>query len=82
MAGSSLEPDEAALPPASAPGVLDQPEVLAALATVSHHRHAVVHGASVGSLATPVVVVDAAAVVEHVEGLNTEQKVGGKVPLT
>ena len=67
--GSSLEPHEALLPPAGAPGVLDEPEVLASLTAVAHHRHGVVGRAEV-SLATPGVVVDAATVVEQVGSLN------------
>merc|ERR1719412_2935196 len=66
----SLEPDEAVLSPAGAPGVLDQPEVLASLTAVANNSHSMVDVAPVGSLATPVVVVDAAAVVEHVGSVD------------
>merc|ERR550539_1790700 len=70
VAGSSLEPDEATLAPAGAPGVLDQPVVLASLTSVTNDSNSVVDVAPVGSLATPVDVVDAAAVVEHVGGVD------------
>merc|ERR1719266_1849523 len=70
VSSSSLEPDEAVLSPAGAPGVLDQPEVLASLTAVTNDSHSVVDVAAVGSLATPVVVVDAATVVEHVGSVD------------
>ena len=80
MSGAPLHPDEASLAPERAPGVLDQPEVLAALAAVAHHGHGVVDVVSavgLGIVAAGVVLVDAAPVVKHVGGLRANSIVSG-----
>merc|ERR1719225_160139 len=54
VAGASLHADEASLAPGRAPGVLDQPVVLAAV--------------GVGVVAARLIIIDAACVVKHVGG--------------
>merc|ERR1719225_1451266 len=56
VAGASLHADEASLAPGRAPGVLDQPVILASLGAVSHHGHGVVDvlaAVGVGVVASP-----------------------------